>query len=243
VTKLSISFLLLSVSLFATTNPYPFSCQEAINTDFVAKYEMQTPKTTTSVNYYRQASKIAYEYPEQGMTEVWIKMPHNQTSLIRGFDHYKKSIEYEPIDLKMENKNSSWTQQENFLSPAQFGFKEGSKSSINGCVISHFERKENGKSILIDWYEPKKLLLSFEMKNREKTSYKYTLSSFEKITPEVNHLQNVLNYDATDFADIGDNESDPFFRKMINLGFISHHEANIIDENGNRIETQEHHKH
>ncbi len=43
------------------------------------------------------------------------------------------------------------------------------------------------------------------------------------------------SHDTTDFADIGDNESDPFLLKMINLGFISHGASGFYDASGNMI--------
>jgi hypothetical protein len=48
-------------------------------------------------------------------------------------------------------------------------------------------------------------------------------------------------YQSTDFADIGDNESDPFFRKMINLGFIEHSASGFYDSEGNSLSSAHQH--
>ena len=42
-------------------------------------------------------------------------------------------------------------------------------------------------------------------------------------------------YASTDYADIGDSESDPFIRKMINLGFVEHGASGFYDANGDQI--------
>lgn len=47
----------------------------------------------------------------------------------------------------------------------------------------------------------------------------------------------------TDFADIGDNESDPFLMRMINLGFISHGASGFYDASGNMISSGAGHFH
>ncbi len=49
------------------------------------------------------------------------------------------------------------------------------------------------------------------------------------------------NYQSTDFADIGDNESDPFLIKMINLGFIDHSASGIYNANGESMAIQHNH--
>ncbi|MBX2880378.1 MAG: hypothetical protein KTR32_10625 [Granulosicoccus sp.] len=38
-----------------------------------------------------------------------------------------------------------------------------------------------------------------------------------------------------DFADIGDNESDPFLKTMITFGFISHGASGFYDSSGQQI--------
>jgi len=42
-------------------------------------------------------------------------------------------------------------------------------------------------------------------------------------------------YQTTDYADIGDNEGDPFLAKMINLGFIEHGASGFYDANGKAL--------
>ena len=44
------------------------------------------------------------------------------------------------------------------------------------------------------------------------------------------------NYQTTDYADIGDNESDPFLAKMINLGFVEHGASGFYHADGSPIE-------
>ena len=42
-------------------------------------------------------------------------------------------------------------------------------------------------------------------------------------------------YELTDYADIGDNESDPFLAKMINLGFIQDTHPGFYNSQGQAI--------
>ena len=49
------------------------------------------------------------------------------------------------------------------------------------------------------------------------------------------------NFQTTDYADIGDNESDPFLAKMINLGFIEHGATGFYNQQGEAIQGGHHH--
>jgi len=227
----------LSLSIFAST----FVCEEESNNNFVARYEIQTPQGKSAVNYYRLKDRSAFEYTQQGITEVWTKTINNNASMIKGFDKDQRSIEYETIDLTMDKKNSSWNKRSNLMHPKDFNFKNNSVKTINGCVVKHYEKSENGKSISMDWNEKRDILVNFEIKDQKKVYYDYQLKSLKSLDLEDNHIVKVQGYERTDFADIGDNESDPFFRKMINLGFITHHETNIINDKGQLVEAESHH--
>lgn len=51
-------------------------------------------------------------------------------------------------------------------------------------------------------------------------------------------MQQFANWDSfqtTDYADIGDNEGDPFLAKMINLGFIEHGASGFYDASGKAL--------
>jgi len=51
------------------------------------------------------------------------------------------------------------------------------------------------------------------------------------------------SYQTTDYADIGDNESDPFLLKMMNLGFIKHGASGFYDAQGHALKKRHNHHH
>ena len=228
----------LILTAFANTSS---TMKQSSFQNFEAQYKVWTPKETKTINYYRYGAKVAYEYPVQGITEVWTQMPNNRATLVRGFDHDKRSIEYDTIDLKMEKKNSTWKQHANIMSPKNFKFNSVVQQTINDIEVLHYSKKEGSRVMDMYWDTQRDLLFSFSIKENNVPLFTYQLISVEKKSINDSHVAQVLAYDTTDFADIGDNESDPFFRKMINLGFIAHHEANIIDANGNNLELAHNH--
>jgi hypothetical protein len=44
------------------------------------------------------------------------------------------------------------------------------------------------------------------------------------------------DYRTIDYADIGDSEDDPFVRKMIRMGFVSHGASGFYDEHGHALD-------
>ncbi|MDF1882158.1 hypothetical protein JHD50_12760 [Sulfurimonas sp. MAG313] len=229
--KIYLSLAFLSTQVFANVN----SCDVETNTNFQASYEISTPKGENQLKYYRMNNVSAFEYPNQGITEIWTKTQTDRAFLIRGFDRNKRGIEYEVIDLSMENQSSSWNKKKNIMNPDNFDFDNGVVDKSQGCSLLHYTKRTQDREINMIWNDEKEILVSLEVKDLGKVSYIYVLKELKNIDTKDNHITTVQAYDRTDFADIGDNESDPFFRKMINLGFISHHEANIIDAQGNSL--------
>jgi len=235
--KTAVLLLLLNLPIFANTS----GCQLNDTTNFKASYTFQTPQGENQLNYYRAPKQSAFEYKAQGVTEVWHKTANDKAYLIRGFDADKRSIEYEVIDLKMENQNSAWQKKKNIMNPESFDFDKVVIEEKAGCKLAHYAKSDDDREITMVWNQSKDILVDLEVKQKGKVAYHYALSKIETLDKSNNHLAEVLAYDRTDFADIGDNESDPFFRKMINLGFVSHHEVNIINAKGQQVEAEAHH--
>jgi len=222
--KIIFLLFLTFVKLFAT---------EQVAKEIQAQYKVWTSMQTSYINYYKKDNYVAYEYISQGITEVWKKMPNDKVALTRGFDVHKRSIEYDAIDLKMEHANSSWKAHQNIVNPEELDYDLCETLLKDEKNIAHYIKRDEREQMDIYWDIDKDILISYTIKNDYEYKLIYELVSMDH--RKNSHVKQVLAYDTTDFSDIGDNESDSFFRRMINLGFISHHEANIIDANGNAL--------
>lgn len=218
--KLFVSIVLVS-SVYGHTISH-LSCQEISLDTFVADYEISTSKKDTVVRYYRLDNRIAYEYKDQKITEIWEKSTNNQAQLIRAFDKDKRSIEYDPIDVRMEKQSSSWDIHKNLANPKLFNLKNPQVLQIGSCRYEHYEEIIDGKKIIMDYEANNNILISLKVKKLNIMLYSYKLKDIKGINKKVNHVKTAISYDSTDFADIGDNESDPFFTKMITLGFVTY---------------------
>ena len=101
--------------------------------------------------------------------------------------------------------------------------------------------KKDGKTISLKWLPHYRLIKSFS-KETEVGKSSWILED-KIIDPK--QIKKAFtaweNYQTTDYTDIGDNESDPFLMKMINLGFVEHGASGFYDAQGNTLEGEHHH--
>ena len=97
--------------------------------------------------------------------------------------------------------------------------------------------KKHGKHLKLRWLTGLNLLAGLEEYHKDQLLMTWRLN---KINTELQHVANYVSliesYQTTDYADIGDNESNKFLSKMINQGFST----NTIDID---MRTQHPHEH
>lgn len=109
---------------------------------------------------------------------------------------------------------------------------------------SQARRALNGGQIEIEWMPTRKLMSRYEYKD-DKGAIKWELKSrIDDGNGAKSAVTRRLSYQDTDYADIGDNESDPFFQRMINLGFIEHEASGFYAAEGHIVSGgHDHHGH
>jgi hypothetical protein len=96
--------------------------------------------------------------------------------------------------------------------------------------------KNESLSMEITWFSELRLVSHFIIKKKdsgnilETWSLKSLALSNKQITP---FFKSRYAYYATDYADIGDDHTDPFLTNMMNLGFIERGASGFYDTQGN----------
>lgn len=232
---ITVSFLFISESI-ANEN-----CLEenAINKPVLARYEIKTQvgnKTESKLfTIVRSENRVAYSSGE--VIEVWEKTSNNKIKLYKFFNQAERGIEYQPVDI-VNVDNIDWNAKRQLVSDRftrQFELvKQKSKNcklhqlyrsqtraskQHEGGVNNRLEKKE---SLKIIWISSVKLPAIMKHKRyNAKTSWE--LVELEKGADKASEFMKRLDgFSLIDYSDIGDNESDPFLQKMINLGFVAH---------------------
>ena len=238
-------FLITSLILISST----INASEACNTNpalLTASYNMQTESKEKDdikirhVNIWRRGKEIAYEYPDIQMTEIWNQVGNTNMRPVKYFDAHQRAIEYQVVGG--QNK-AQWLSKYQLISE---GLKEQMaliKTEGSGCAqLQHYSLQKEGKHFRMTWSKAYQLPLFYEEKTAEST---FTLSLINKLNDSntINEFFKLRDgYQTTDYADIGDNESDPFLLGMINLGFIEHGASGFYNDKGQQMSGHNEHR-
>jgi len=158
--------------------------------------------------------------------------------LTRYFDDYQQGIEYQASEIQ---GNTSWQQISDIITPKFIEKMTLENSRDNACQKEqHYVLNTDKQSISLIWLPAIKLVKKLIISSKT-TEYSWQLqqldSSVEKVKLPFKKWQ---QYKTTDYADVGDNEDDPFLAKMINLGFIEHAASGFYQADGQAIAAEHH---
>lgn len=189
-----------------------------------AKQQQLSKKITRTVfDFMRTNNKLIYHYSKLYITDIWWLDEFSEIHLKKAFLSFKRAIEYEPVEIKMLVRQR-WQKLNHLFNPNLLAKLKKTKQTQHACLnISHYQGRIGQTMIHIKWLDQLKLPLSYSMSNQMGRK-QYQMQSLKPIATTL--LDAIDTFDSTDFADIGDNESDPFLARMINLGFIHHTHSN-----------------
>lgn len=232
--KLIITFLLLLSS----------TVMADCNKDVVgAKYKIisNTHSNSDKISYmtlWRNGNQVAHEYENTHITEIWERTKNDKLRMVRHFDQHKRGIEYEPNEIKIQHSDDDWQLKKHLVTQSLINSMSLTSTHNEGCEIlqQHVKENSNNEHMSLEWLPQQKLVKKLSTHSK-KEHVIWELVSVIKDQGKVKQLfRSRSAYMMTDYADIGDNESDPFLMKMINLGFVAHGSSGMYDQHGNALE-------
>lgn len=222
-------------------NPQQHSLSEAHEHD----HEKSGPSVGDQyITLWRIAGQVAHEYEQENMTFHYSNARGNQLFKMQYFDNHKRAIEFEPTLLNNETKTDDWQKKWQILPASLLSQLTLNQTDGTACnTVERYTGKIGHETYTVHWLKNLALPLAFEIHT--------TANTIEWQLAEIVGTQDSINtamaqrehYQSTDFADIGDNESDPFLMSMINLGFIEHGNSGFYDSHGNDIGAKNGHAH
>ncbi|MGH1470644.1 MAG: hypothetical protein ACRBCS_05585 [Cellvibrionaceae bacterium] len=226
----------------------------------MAEYQYEIMDTEKKINQkkqvvlWRRGNQVVIQTPRNQQAELWELTPNRQIKMTRYFENHQRGIEYQPTEIKNKREKNDWSFKYQLVSDVLIR-KMQANANVSKPVENievadcNFYQKlsltENKKIIDLTWNPIQKLMTSLEVKEGNIL----TLWSLTKNTLDADKIdqyyEKLLSYQTTDYADVGDNESDPFLMKMIHLGFVEHGASGFYDSEGNNIsrESGEHGRH
>lgn len=243
--------LLWSVSVFAGD---PIACVDA-QQPLGARYsvtdvqlrdgkEESSSRKQREFMLWRNGKEVAHEYRDRKVTLIWNQTSNGGLKALQVFDAYARAIEYEPVNVKGSNSTEAWERYSQLFGSEAINAMELTAEYGEGCAREQtYTENDNAIKRELVWLPDAKLARRF-VSESEKRRVVWLLDELvDDKNLVVKAIRQRQNYQTTDYADIGDNESDPFLLKMINLGFIAHGAAGFYDSEGNAIEAERQHGH
>lgn len=189
--------------------------------------------SVSSLNIWRRNNEVAHQHPDRKITEIWNKLPNDRIRVVRYFDAHKQGIEYQADEIKGGQGLNEWSKKSQLIPQS---FKQSMHlDKIEGYAcdrLEYYTKNTRQQNISMVWSPS----LSLPVEYKEIGQGKSVVIHLMKRITDKKRINNFFtlreNYQSTDYADIGDNESDPFLSNMINLGFIEHGASGFYNANG-----------
>lgn len=204
------------------------------------KSPSKDPKTT-SLHLWRNANNVAHEYPVTNITESWTLVRERFIKPTRYFDAHERAIEYQPGETIHGKKETDFSYRYQLISDKLINAMSLDKKDGNGCdTVEYYSLESPQGKFTLKWLPYLKLVAFFSVdKNGVTREWKLTNVDFNANTEAF--FSKRRDYQSTDYADIGDDHTDPFLTKMVTQGFIEAGASGFYDEHGHSIgETHSH---
>lgn len=251
--------LFMSASVMATTCPYdpnfigltyrittknlkPTQSQFRPTFGQASSVTKKVKKTGVStLNIWRRNQQVLHERSDSDISDIWLKHSDDLLSLVRYFDRYERGIDYEPFDLRRKT-TGLWDTKWQIVPEVYLKQMTKTGEAGQGCEKVEFYAYSTVKRhYLLTWSPAKRTPVSYLNLSGQQLMYWELIRTTTDLKTVSDAMDKREDFDVTDFADVGDNEDDPFLLKMIRLGFIWHG-SGFYDKDGNPV-TNGFHRH
>jgi len=240
----------VSILLVMITVPIAVQAAESCDTSrgqIGVRYEQQIHDldagTTTGhvMELWRDGDRVMHVYPDRGLAEQWEHPGKGALHLTVWFDEDLQGIEYMPEDIGSRSDPRRWAEKWQLVPDNMRQTLQLRTTSGTGCELTRKLVKDApDRQVSLEWNVPLQLPTRYTVRTKGRVE----IWEAREIVTDPQKVRQVFDrrtaYKTTDFIDIGDNESDPFLRKMINLGFVSHGASGFYDADGHALEGRGH---
>ncbi|GAB5451631.1 MAG: hypothetical protein Hals2KO_19590 [Halioglobus sp.] len=168
---------------------------------------------------WRDGPRVLRVNPENNVAELWANAA-NKLYLTRYFDGHERGIEYHPGDIDSDLDKAHWQQIRQILPDSKLGSMQLIGESGSGCdKVQIYEANLEGTKLRVKWLPATNLVKEIQRSDDSQT----TLWSLREVIGDGAEIAAAFagrdDYQLIDYADIGDNESDPFLHEMAHIGF------------------------
>ncbi|BDX07908.1 hypothetical protein [Planctobacterium marinum] len=236
---------LLPLILLFCFQPNSFASEPLLaNYEITVKHNGHAQSTRQLALWRLSANQVVHQFNQQQLSQHWTLQKNSRVKLLKLFDAHDRGVEYAAADIKGHQKRD-WSEKYQLLSDdflAQLNSVTCYQDDHYGKV-QVLSTEAATRNLTVEWLPEYKLIKSIKTQSKNGTEHWQLVSlsrDKEKISAQAQLWE---KYYLTDYADIGDNESDPFLMQMINLGFVEEAASGFYNEKGQQIQGQHGHHH
>jgi len=194
-----------------------------------------------TMELWRDGDRVMFVYPDRGIAEQWERNSNGALHLTTWFDKDRHGIEYMPEDIGSRSDPKHWQEKWQLFPDSLLQKMQIIGESGYDCKVTRKLMKNSPvRTVKLEWLVAMQLPENYSVSTingTESWTLKELVTDQKKIRQTFDQRS---HYKTTDYIDIGDNEDDPFLRKMIHLGFVSHHASGFYDSDGHALESGGH---
>jgi len=193
---------------------------------------------------WRKNDTVAHQTFLPKMTHVWSKGYNSNIRYSRYFDDYARAIDYQTIGLSGLDGDRFFDKKYMFFDRDLLSHMKKMKTLKSGCdAVDVYQWKQDMALITVKWSPAKQLILEYTHRINGKFQSVKLIHVDDDASLVSDFFEQLQQYKSTDFVDVGDNESDPFLRKMINLGYVDHSAKGFYNDQGDSLDKGHGHHH
>ena len=233
---------LLIIATLVSTSSFASQCDidaKHLKADYKITNSHKAQQNSESLTLWRNNQQVAHQ--SEVITELWQHLANKQIRPIRYFNAQQRGIEYQPSEVRGVQ---SWSAKSQLVDNHLIEKMTLVNTQNTGCdEVKNYELTEGDNQFKLALFTQSNLVKTFSVTNKKaQTNTVLSLNNVSSNKAEITEqFAKWDRFQTTDYADIGDNENDPFLAKMINLGFIEHSATGFYNQQGEAIEGGHHH--
>ena len=197
-------------------------------------------KSTSTLILWRNNTSVAHQYPQVNITQAWTLVRDKWIKPVRYFDAHQRAIEYQPGERIHGQTERDFSYRYQLIKNDLLNRMHLQSTSGEGCdTLQVLTLNEGNVTMTLAWFPERLLIKQFKVVERNMMrEWQLQNVDFNLNTQEFFAIRDA--YQSTDYADIGDDHTDPFLTKMVTQGFIEPAASGFYNQHGHALSGASH---
>lgn len=171
--------------------------------------------------FWREPTRVETRTADGG--ELWWRDARGSVFYQRLFHGQRRIVEYTPADLRALGTATDWARLTHLVDPKSFGveLKRVGATTVLGRPAMRYRGRVQGVGHDVLWLTHERIPARMRIQYDDRT-VTIRLKAVHPIERSPWPRANTAAYAITDYADVGDDEADPFLRGMLNEAGLAH---------------------